>query len=214
MVRDNRDMGASQLEIERKYEVGTAGEVPELVGAGPISSHDAAEVYELDATYFDTAGLDLARRHIAVRRREGGHDAGWHIKWPPADEGRTEQHFPLTADASRLPSDVREALAGALGNAPVAGVARVQNRRVATVWRDASGTALIEFADDHVTSTDLRDGAVRRWQEWEVELLDGAPGMREGRNALLDAVEERLSSAGAVRSHSASKLARALGLLD
>jgi hypothetical protein len=84
------------------------------------------------------------------------------------------------------------------------------------VLRDEAGEALAELADDHVVATDLRPGqggTVRRWQEWEVELLaGGSVGEASDRAALLDAIEERLIAAGAQPPSSGSKLARALGI--
>ncbi|HEY0249759.1 MAG TPA: CYTH domain-containing protein [Gryllotalpicola sp.] len=209
-------MSSGEVEIERKYDVDEAARMPSLVGADRVASADAAETFELDATYYDTRALDLANRRIAVRRRLGGHDAGWHIKWPPEAEGRREQQFALGDDES-VPEEVRAALAEHLGDEPLVPIARIRNRRVATVLRDASGGALVELADDHVVATELRAGAThgveRRWQEWEAELLPaGAMGEVSDRAALLDAIEERLLGAGAQPPSSGSKLARALGL--
>jgi hypothetical protein len=111
---------------------------------------------------------------------------------------------------------VRAVLAELVGEAPLVPIARVQNHRVATVLRDAAGAALAELADDHVVATDLRPGeggTVRRWQEWEVELLAaGSAGEASDRSALLDAIEERLTAAGARPPAAGSKLARALGV--
>lgn len=209
-------MGSGAVEIERKYDVDAAAQVPSLVGAGRVASADEPDAYDLDATYYDTVDLALARRRIAMRRRVGGHDAGWHIKWPPLEEGRREQQFAL-GDDEGVPDDIRAALAEFIDDAPLVPIARVQNHRIATVLRDADGGALAELADDHVLATDLRDGpgngTQRRWQEWEVELLDaGSVGEASDRAALLDAIEARLAEAGAQPPSSGSKLARALGL--
>lgn len=215
-------MSAGEVEIERKYDVDEAAVLPSLVGAGRVASADRADAFDLDATYYDTPELTLGEHRIAVRRRVGGHDAGWHIKWPPGGEGRREQQFDLGAhepgDERRVPAEVRAAIAQYVGDAPLIPIARIRNHRIATVLRDASGEALIELADDHVVATDLREGAThgteRRWQEWEVELLPaGAAGAASDRAALLDAVEERLFAAGATPPSSGSKLARALGVV-
>jgi len=208
-------MSGGEVEIERKYDVDAAAAVPSLVGAGRVAAQDEAAAFDLDATYYDTVGLALARRRVAVRRRTGGHDAGWHIKWPPLAEGRREQQFEL-GDDEGVPDDVRAALAELVGDAPLTPIARIRNHRIATVLRDASGEALAELADDHVTATDLRQGEThgveRRWQEWEVELLAaGNAGEASDRAALLDAIEKRLVAAGARPPASGSKLARALG---
>jgi hypothetical protein len=210
-------MGAGEVEIERKYDVAAAAVLPSLVGVGPVASADRADAFDLDATYYDTAGLALGERRIAVRRRLGGHDEGWHIKWPPGAEGRVEQQFPLGA-GDDLPPEVRQAIAEYVGDEPLVPIARIRNHRIATVLRGAGGEALVELADDHVHAIDLRPGdthgAERRWQEWEAELLPAAAGGEASdRAALLDAIEARLLAAGARPPSSGSKLARALGLV-
>ncbi|AYG04496.1 CYTH domain-containing protein [Gryllotalpicola protaetiae] len=209
-------MGGGEVEIERKYDVDAAARVPSLIGAGRVASADEADAFDLDATYYDTAEMRLSSLRIAVRRRLGGHDAGWHIKWPPLDEGRREQQFEL-GDDEGVPDDVRAELVGLVGDVPLVPVARIRNHRVATVLRDAAGEPVAELADDHVVATDLREGATsgteRRWQEWEVELLPGGSvGEASDRAALLDAIEERLVASGAQPPSAGSKLARALGV--
>ncbi len=198
------------IEIERKYDVDSRAVLPSLIGVGVVAAADAPEVFDLDATYFDTAGLALAAAKIAVRRRTGGHDAGWHIKWPRTGEGRPEQQFPL-GDRAEPPSGLRAALAATIDAAPLVPIARIRNRRAATVLRDASGSPLVELADDHVAAVDLLTGAERSWQEWEAELLPAAGRTREERDALLDAIEAVLHAAGARPPSSGSKLERALG---
>jgi hypothetical protein len=179
---------SSQVEIERKYDVDAAPQIPELTGAGTIAVVEDVEVIELVAVYFDTAAFALASHRVALRRREGGADAGWHIKSKQTDaEGRTELHWPLSEGDADVPSAIRRLL-------------------------DAAGYPVAELSDDHVHSENLVDGSVRDWREWEVELLSAAPDTRSGRDALLDAIESRLLTAGARVSSSSSKLARALGV--
>ena len=210
----------SQTEIERKYDVDEHVSPPLLVGAGAVATAGAPDTFELVATYFDTEDLVLARAHVAVRMRRGGHDQGWHVKLP-AEEGRTELHWPLEStdadpatESSALvpPAELVASLADRLDGRPLVPVARVTNLRTTTVLQDAAGFDLAELSDDHVTAENLLDDTARSWREWEFELLSGAPDTREARTALLDEVEKRLLDAGAVPSASASKLQRALGL--
>jgi inorganic triphosphatase YgiF len=201
-----------QIEIERKYDVDAGTEAPRLIGVGAVAAESAPEVIELTAVYFDTAALDLARNSTALRRREGGADAGWHIKLAAA-EGRTELLWPPT-DSTTVPNEVIEPVADLVGDAALVPLARVTNTRTTTILLDAAGFAVAELCDDQVRSENLRAGGVRAWREWEVELLGGAPDTREEREALLDEVEQRLIETGARPSTSSSKLARALGLDD
>jgi len=197
------------LEIETKFDVPVPYAVPELAGVDGVASADAPVEHRLEAQYFDTADLRLARARITLRRRTGGPDDGWHVKLPVSGDARQELRHPLGRATRRPPRAVVAPLLGVLrGAAPVA-VAQLRTRRVVTVLRDADGRPLAEVADDAVSATRLSgpDGAagVRSWREVEVELL-------EGDRDLLARVGEQLVAAGAARTARASKLARALGL--
>jgi hypothetical protein len=200
----------SQTEIERKYDVDAQARHPLLVGVGAVAVQGEPQRHDLVATYFDTAELTLAQHQTAVRVRRGGHDAGWHVKFP-ADEGRTELHWPLTHD-DEPPAALREHLRDLIGGEPLVAIARVINQRDSVLLQDAAGFELAELTDDHVRSENLRTGGTEEWREWEVELLGGAPDTRGARTALLDGIEEQLLAAGARPSGSSSKLQRALGL--
>ena len=217
------------IEIERKYDVDESTALPALRDLPGAASLEGPAVRMLDALYFDSADLALAHAHVALRRREGGPDAGWHIKGPRRpDGGRQEFQWPLgdapvssaavlSTDAAaspapvHIPQHVAEAIAQWCGDAPMLPLARLQNTR--TVWnvRDARGEVLVEFVADRVTGSDLRRGGVRAWREWEAELGPAAPGDDAGREALFAALETRVVAAGGRVSASASKRGRALG---
>ncbi len=72
------------IETERKYEADAAARLPELTGLPTVAAQSEADEFRLDAEYFDTADLRLLRAGITLRRRRGGHDAGWHLKLPAA----------------------------------------------------------------------------------------------------------------------------------
>lgn len=202
-------MAAEQLEIETKFDVAPTYVVPDLAGVDGVASVDAPVEHRLEALYFDTADLRLARARITLRRRTGGPDDGWHVKVPAASDARRELHQPLGRAVRRPPKAVVAPIAGVLRGGAPAVVAQLRTHRVVTVLRDADGRALAEVADDTVSATRPSgpDGAaeVRSWREVEVELLEG------GRDLLL-LVGNRLAAAGAERTERASKLARALGL--
>jgi hypothetical protein len=203
---------SSQVEIERKYDVGAETVAPDLIGVGAIALAAGPVTTELAAVYFDTAGLDLAGARMALRRREGGKDAGWHLKIATAGaEGRTELHWPLT-DQHVVPDAVRQQVRDVVGDGELVPVARVANSRSTLVLLDAARYPLAELCDDHVHADDLISGVHRAWREWEVELLAAAPDTVEGRTRLLDGIERQLLVAGACASASSSKLARALGI--
>ncbi|GAA2237398.1 CYTH and CHAD domain-containing protein [Herbiconiux moechotypicola] len=215
----------STVEIERKYEVEAGTPLPTLdlsalpglasAGTGAIAAGaptlEQLEAVQLEAVYFDTPDAALARARVALRRRVGGHDEGWHLKLP-AVEGRRELQWPLGDGAPGLvPDEVLDQVRVHVRDRPVTPLARISTSRRVTLVRDADGGLVLEVADDAVSTADLRGGTERSWREWEAELGAAAPGTRDQRAELLDAVERQLLAAGARVSPSVSKLAQALG---
>lgn len=82
-------------EIERKYDVDVAMVFPNLAAMDGVDSVAQPRTFQLEAEYFDTPGLDLARSGVTLRRRTGGDDAGWHLKLPAGPDTRTELREPL-----------------------------------------------------------------------------------------------------------------------
>lgn len=193
---------ARTLEVERKYDAEADTPLPDWARAAVSASE--ADIRMLDAVYFDTADLALARAGIALRRRTGGADAGWHIKGPRRGDARLELGWPLGED-EEIPGAVVGAVAE-WASPPLAAIARIRNTRHAYELSGAGGV-IAEFVDDHVTATDLRTGAEQSWREWEVELAAAAHDAA----VLFAALEEAVFAAGARPSASDSKLARALG---
>jgi CHAD domain-containing protein len=208
-----------QTEIERKYDVHESAGVPDLAGVGGGADADAPVVVgvghddpvELAATYWDTVDHTLLGARTTLRRREGGGDAGWHLKLPPSagTSGRREVHWPLGDPDEPVPEALRRLVEARLRGRPVHPVLRLETTRTVTRLLDGSGRELAELADDVVRASNPDTGVLRTWREWEVELAPGVDGAEGER--LLDAVAERLESAGASVSSSKSKLARGLG---
>lgn len=199
------------IEVERKYDVNDDTPVPELTSLPGVALVQPAELRPLDAMYFDTVDLALARRAVALRRRTGGADEGWHVK-SSAPEGRHEWGWPLGAEAfTDVPPDVRASVTVWCGDDDLHPIARVQNERHAILLRDASGAVLAEFVDDHVQATDLQASRVTAWREWEVELGPAAPADEAWRAEFFAAVDAAVTAAGGMPAASGSKLQRALG---
>ncbi|WP_067496237.1 CYTH and CHAD domain-containing protein [Actinoplanes sp. TFC3] len=189
-------------ETERKYEVPAGFTLPDLSGVGGASGCGEAETHELDATYFDTGDLRLARNKRTLRRRTGGHDAGWHLKTPGGGSSRTEHRLPLGEDAGTVPEELVAEVRTIVRTRELKAVARLRTHRVETPLQDAGGRTLALIAQDEVIAD--TDRGEQRWQELEVELVDGDA-------EVLDAVEGMLQAAGATPAAGPSKLARALG---
>ncbi|MFI1102690.1 CHAD domain-containing protein [Streptomyces melanogenes] len=198
-------MAETKREIERKYEA-TGGDVrlPDLTKVADVASVVDKGVAELDAVYYDTQDLRLAADSLTLRRRTGGDDAGWHLKFPVATGIRDEIHAPLSPD---VPRTLAALLRSRVRDTPLTPVVRLLSSRHVRHLLDEEGTLLAEVSVDAVRAERLGPGvpgATAAWTEVEVELADDVDP------ALLDRVEKRLRKAGLRPSHSASKLARAL----
>ncbi|MFE9773149.1 CHAD domain-containing protein [Streptomyces sp. NPDC005931] len=194
-------MADTKREIERKYE-SEDGALPDLTGVPGVDSVLDKGVAHLDATYYDTAGELLAAASVTLRRRTGGSDAGWHLKFPVAPGVRDEIHAPLS---DTVPESLARLVRSRVRDAELRPVVRLRSDRDVRHLVDADGRLLAEVSADAVHAQRLADGGgTAEWTEIEVELADG------GDPAFLDKVEKRLRKAGIRPSKSASKLARAL----
>ena len=200
--------GVRTVEVERKYDVDADTPLPIWTGIDGVDEATSGELRKLDARYLDTDDVALARAGVAVRRRTGGPDAGWHIKGPREGDGRLEIAWPLGEDDA-VPDAVADTLAR-WTTAPLTPLARIENSRTAYLLTGAGGV-IAEFVDDRVRATDLRRGDRREWREWELELGPAAPADAAGREALFAAAERAVTAVGGRASASGSKLARALG---
>ncbi|MBL8929685.1 MAG: CYTH and CHAD domain-containing protein [Kineosporiaceae bacterium] len=195
------------VEIEQKFDVPVDFTLPDLADLPGVARVDEPVTYQLEATYLDTADLDLLTHKWILRRRTGGSDAGWHLKRPLAEGERDEMHFPLGRSARTIPVAVQRAVAVHTRGKPLAPIARLSTERTVRALRDARGAVLAEVMLDAVDAASLHpDGSVRdasTWFEMETELGTGDL-------VLLRALDERMRSAGAWPSPSVSKLAQAM----
>lgn len=197
------------IEIERKFDVDPGTPVPGWTTVPGVAAVSPGEQRHLDALYLDTDDLALARAGVALRRRTGGPDEGWHLKGPLVNGARTELQWPLSS-GDEVPAAVATEIAQYTPS-PLHPLARIVNDRTAYALRDADGGVVAEFVDDAVRTIDLRTGANRSWHEWEIELGPAGPDDAAAREAFFAAVAEAALAAGARSATSASKLARALG---
>jgi CHAD domain-containing protein len=192
-------------ETERKYEALEGLEL--LDPAGLLGSGTASGPHEQDlaAVYFDTADLRLLGAGVTLRRREGGSDAGWHLKLPAGKDSREELRLPLERSARRPPAELVALTRVYTRGAALAPVAELTTRRRCWVLTDSAGRLLAELVDDHVRARTMGEQTTTvAWREVEVEL--GEHGQRKS----LDRIERRLLKAGAQRAASTSKLGRLL----
>ncbi|MFF8727374.1 CHAD domain-containing protein [Streptomyces sp. NPDC015171] len=194
-------MADAKREIERKYESDESG-LPDLTGVSGVAAVLDKGLTDLDAVYYDTADERLAAASLTLRRRTGGADAGWHLKFPVAPGVRDEIQAPLS---DTVPEEIAALVRSRVRDHALVPLVRLRSARDVRHLVDGDGALLAEASVDTVTAERLTGkGGAAQWTEIEVELADG------GDPALLDLVEKRLRKAGVRRSKSPSKLARAL----
>ncbi|MFI6008816.1 CHAD domain-containing protein [Streptomyces sp. NPDC051243] len=194
-------MADTKREIERKYESDESG-LPDLTGVAGVAAVIDKGVAQLDATYYDTVDERLAASSLTLRRRTGGSDAGWHLKFPVGPGIRDEIQAPLSDE---LPRTLAGLVRSRVRDTELVPVVRLRSDRDVRDLVDADGRVLAEVSVDAVLAERLSgDGGTAQWTEIEVELADGVDPV------FLDKVEKRLKKAGVRPSSSASKLQRAL----
>ncbi|MET0692452.1 MAG: CYTH and CHAD domain-containing protein [Propionibacteriaceae bacterium] len=197
-------MVSEQREREDKFDVDLGFVVPELTDLLPEGGRIETATHALDNTYYDTAGGDLARLRLTLRRRVGGPDAGWHLKMP-AGLARTEVHS--KSRGRTVPKGLTGPLTGVSRGQELVPVASLRTTRDVLRLLTADGELLAEVADDQVESATMgSESTLGSWREVEVEL--GSAGDEQ----LLSTIGDRLVEWGASRSAHASKLQRALGV--
>lgn len=173
--------------------------VLEGISAAPITRRD------LDAVYYDTADLRLARWGVTLRWRAGD-GTGWTVKLPEGEAGgalvRREVTFAGTA--STIPDEALELVRALARREPLQPVAHLRTRREGVELRDVEGHHVAEVVDDEVTVLEGERVAARH-REVEVELDRRAPEELGG------AVVAALRRAGAGEPELVPKVVRALG---
>ena len=189
-------------EIERKYELPGGFAVPAEIAPDGVTLGEPA-VHELRAVYYDTPDLRLARDLMALRRRTGGTDAGWHVKRYRSPDETDEVQLPLGGSGA-VPAAVGAEVRAVSRGARLRPMVTISTTRTERPLLDPDGRVLALVADD-VVSTDLTadPAASQQWRELEVELVDGD-------RALLKELDRRLRRAGAARSADRAKIVRAL----
>lgn len=200
---------STQPEIERKYEV-PAGAEPVWDDMPRLKVEPEQDVRSLEATYYDTATGSLAAFGLALRRRRGGPDEGWHLKYR-ADGVKHEVHVPLLRTADRLPAQMRQLISGLVEDQPLEPLAVLRNERQVLQVHDPEHGRVAEICLDDVRGTESATGITRVWKEHEVELVNGTHADPQ---AVFDEIETVLLAAGLRPSASAAKIARTLGAED
>jgi CHAD domain-containing protein len=200
-------MATSVSETETKYEAPADAVLPSLAALPTVTTSRGPQEQQLDAEYYDTEDLRLLRAGITLRRRQGGSDAGWHLKLPvgpEAPDSREEIRLPIGQAGGRVPRELADLVRARTRGAPLVPVATITTIRQVTTLVGARGESLAELADDSVTALTAADHqAAAHWREIEVELTGGG-------SELLTAADKLLRRAGLRRSTRSAKLERVL----
>jgi CHAD domain-containing protein len=196
-------------EREVKLGVWPGFTMPSLDGVAAGTATEALPPQRLEATYYDTASLALARMGVTLRYRTGEDDGDvWTLKLPKGSGGSrgvlARDEIEVSAGPNAIPAVLRDRIAAWVRSARVAPVARLQTARERADVVGNDGKRLAEIVDDEVSVLDGRHVALR-FREVEVEL---APDAEE---AVLDELVARLRAAGAGAPDPTPKVIRALG---
>ncbi|MGQ0805014.1 MAG: CYTH and CHAD domain-containing protein [Actinomycetota bacterium] len=192
-------------ERETKLAPAPGFRLPDLSGVAEGVSTAPADTLDLQATYFDTPDLRLARSGASLRYRN---DEGWLVKLPEPDGdddgllARNEHRFDGAPGAP--PADALDLVLGLIRTARVAPVSRMRTRRQRIELRGPDDKPVAEVVDDEVSILD-RGHVAARFRELEVELRE------ETDPDLARVVVDRLREAGAGEPDPTPKVVRALG---
>src|SRR5215469_7955972 len=117
------------VETETKYEAAADTELPDLRSLPNVHGARGPEHQRLEAEYYDTADLRLLRSGITLRRRRGGHDAGWHLKLPAGPGSREEIRLPLGRAGRQVPADLANLVKARSRGNPLVPVATITTLR-------------------------------------------------------------------------------------
>jgi len=182
--------------------------LPDMTGLVPGATATELPELRLEATYYDTEDLRLARSGITLRWRGGEPGPPWTVKIPYFAEGLTLERREIRFDGGEdeVPSTATDLVLASARTRPVEPVARLTTIRRPTEIRGDDGRLLAYVVDDTVSVTSERHPA-ERFREIEIELHDAGHSARQ----IVDGAAVRLVAAGCVPEPPVPKLVRALG---
>src|SRR5450755_1805433 len=140
-------------ELEDKYDLPAAFAMPGLDGLPGVAAVTDAHEERLEAIYYDTSDLRLARAKATLRRRVGGVDEGWHLKLSEGGD-RREIARPL-GRSKQVPAELRRLVLARSGGAALEPVARLQTTRLSRELMNGNDEPLATVVDDDVHAAAL-----------------------------------------------------------
>jgi len=197
---------AIEREIKLAADVGMS--LPDLRDLVPNAAVGPASLLHLDAVYYDTPTLSLARAGITLRSRTGEPGPVWTLKLPtPPDGDEVARHeFTFDAPVGPVPLEARLAVRGYARSQSLDPVVRLHTTR-SELTIAVDGAAQLKVCDDLV-SAEGGAAPATEFREIEVEFSEGG-----GDPEVVDAVLERLKDAGCHQQDDAiPKALRAIGI--
>src|SRR5436305_2917982 len=150
--------GSSTVHTEREAKLSASADfaLPDLGELLPGIFVKALPELDLNAVYYDTADLRLARFGITVRHRAGEGEPRWTAKFPDAAARgpalvRSEIETPAPRDP--LPAGVADLVLAYTRSRPLIQVAVLRTKRRPFALCDGAGKSVGQIAHDEVTAT-------------------------------------------------------------
>jgi inorganic triphosphatase YgiF len=156
--------------------------MPDFTDVVPNSEVGPVSVIHLDAVYYDTPTLSLARAGITLRARTGEPGPVWTLKLPtPPDGGAMARHeFTFDEPLGSVPTGARLAARAHVRSQALGPVVRLHTER-AEFTIAVNGASQMKVCDDVVT---VEGGLpATEFREIEVEFSEGGGDQRRGRRA-------------------------------
>lgn len=204
---------ASEREV--KFEVDLDFRLPDLEGVAGVAVRPASELL-LEATYYDTRRLDLARWGVTIRYRGSPGSSGkWTVKLP-SEPGQTRgllsrAEIDFQGSPEMIPPGALELVRDFTRGRRLREISRLttSRRRYELLRQDVQDTqhaqdVYAELDDDGV-EYETAGGATGRFREVEVELSEGSD------ESLLPGLAKALKDAGARPGDGEPKVLRTIG---
>ncbi|HZX55908.1 MAG TPA: CYTH and CHAD domain-containing protein [Ilumatobacteraceae bacterium] len=196
------------IEREIKLAADVGMEMPDLTDAIPNAEVGPVSVVHLDAVYYDTPTLSLARAGITLRARTGEPGPIWTLKLPTPSNGDAFSRHEFTFDEplGPVPTDARLAACAHVRSQSLGSVVRLHTER-SEFTLSVDGLPQLKVCDD-VVSADGGAVPATEFREIEVEFAEGVIDP-----AGVDDVLTRLKAAGCHQEKDPiPKALRALGV--
>ncbi len=195
--------------IEREFklaaEAGT--ELADLTHAVPGMSVGPKETLQLDAVYYDTPSLALARWGVTLRSRRGEPGPIWTLKLPAAssDTALSRHEIMFDEPLGAVPAAVHTAVRAYTGSQSLAPAVRLQTERT-QFDVELDGHPFAKLCDDTVVAQ-VAGGPINVFREVELEFVG-----TQAESAAVSAILERLRDSGCTDDEvPIAKALRALG---